>query len=156
MAMHRLLRHKPYLHLLYTTATTSPTPCRQSQPLVTDPILTLYFLQKSYKHSPAITAASPSPSASYRNPANSHRPPPPLSRKSISNPPKMPTLSSPSSKIASSPTSAFFAASYPPRPTSSPLFAIIHPSSSLIYGSLSQSKPSFYSTPAFCWTTSSS
>ncbi|KAK8935077.1 hypothetical protein KSP39_PZI013668 [Platanthera zijinensis] len=55
--MLRLLRRKPYLHLPYTTATTSPTPRRQSQPLVTDPTLTLYFLQKSCKLSPAAAAA---------------------------------------------------------------------------------------------------
>ncbi|KAK8949684.1 hypothetical protein KSP39_PZI006202 [Platanthera zijinensis] len=55
--MLRLLRHKPYLHLPYTTTTASPTPRRQSQPLVTDPTLTLYFLQKSCKLSPAAAAA---------------------------------------------------------------------------------------------------
>ncbi|KAK8945205.1 hypothetical protein KSP39_PZI008225 [Platanthera zijinensis] len=92
--MLRLLRHKPYLHLPYTTATASPTPRRQSQPLVTDPTVTLYFLKKSCKLSLAAAAAAPSPSTSCRNPANSRRPPPPLSRKSISNPSKMPTLSS--------------------------------------------------------------
>ncbi|KAK8957282.1 hypothetical protein KSP39_PZI001346 [Platanthera zijinensis] len=57
-AMLRLLRRKPYLHLPYTTATTSPTPRRQSPPLVTDPTLTLYFLQKSCKLSPAAAAAA--------------------------------------------------------------------------------------------------
>ncbi|KAK8964405.1 hypothetical protein KSP40_PGU017056 [Platanthera guangdongensis] len=43
--MLRLLRRKPYLHLPYKTATTSLTPRRQSPPLVTDPTLTLDFLQ---------------------------------------------------------------------------------------------------------------
>ncbi|KAK8923809.1 hypothetical protein KSP39_PZI019339 [Platanthera zijinensis] len=56
--MLRLLRHKPYLHLPYTTATASPTPRRQSQPLVIDPTLTLYFLQKSCKLSLASAAAA--------------------------------------------------------------------------------------------------
>ncbi|KAK8962900.1 hypothetical protein KSP40_PGU014475 [Platanthera guangdongensis] len=57
--MLRLLRSKPYLHLPYKTATTSPTPRRQSPPLVTDPTRTLDFLQKSCKLSPVAAAAAP-------------------------------------------------------------------------------------------------
>ncbi|XP_020583541.1 LOW QUALITY PROTEIN: uncharacterized protein LOC110026771 [Phalaenopsis equestris] len=59
--MLRLLRFKPSHHLHYSTSTrstTSPTPPPQSPPLVTDPTLTLYFLQKSCNLSPSAAAAA--------------------------------------------------------------------------------------------------
>ncbi|XP_028550685.1 uncharacterized protein LOC110108645 isoform X1 [Dendrobium catenatum] len=54
----RFLRFKSSPRLLYSTTTESPTPRPQLSPLVTDPTLTLYFLQKSCNLSPSAAAAA--------------------------------------------------------------------------------------------------
>lgn len=56
--MIRVLRFKPFPHFHYSTTTIFSAPGLQSPPLVTDPTLTLYFLQKSCNLSPSAAAAA--------------------------------------------------------------------------------------------------